>query len=713
MTTHIEAFTPELARLDALIDLEARRVRGRYELSADEFHGLYITDQQVDALLRDRGTADRGDGVPDVRPARATDTRSRWRQLATALDFDDDERDLLLVCLAPELDPKYEVLYAYLNDDATRRWPTAELLVRLLGCSPDHRLGLRERLLPNGKLMASGVLETVPAHRDGARGRRGLRVSAPLADWLRGLAYVDERLQGVARFGAFEAALPEEAIPAAVRIPVSALAHQLAARLWLPPIAISAPNAMDAALAAENVYARANRLALILDLAAFRIAPPMEVIAAVELVQHVLGVGVVLTPLDALFEPDGRVLESCGVALRRLARRSGALIFASGPSPRLSDVLGDVLAIHVPWPELNASERAAAWRAALAGPPGAPMFTPAESLISAVSDRFALGADQILRAAAGAVQAASLEGAIAPDSHQVFAAARAVSSDGAGGTTKTVTTTFTWDDLILPADVKDRLADVVHAIEQRSRVLDEWGFGGRVGGGRGVRVMFAGASGTGKTMAAAIVARTLQLDLHRIELGTVVSKYLGDTEKNFDRAFAAARRANAVLFIDEADAVLGKRSQVKDAHDRYANVEIAYLLQKMEDHDGIVIVATNLAQNIDDAFSRRMHFVIEFPMPDAIGRERLWRGLVPPGAPLSGDVDFTFLARQFEMAGGDIRNIVLDAAYGAAQEDGPITMGHLLRAIARQYAKRGRVPTPADFREHSTLLTQVPAANVN
>jgi AAA+ superfamily predicted ATPase len=713
VTPDLQAFAPELARLDVLVEAEVRRVRARYELSADEFHGLYITDQYVEALLRQR-RGEAADDVPTgVSDAREADTGSRWRQLAVALELDDDERDILLVSLAPDLDPKYEVLYAYLNDDVARRWPTTELLVRLLGQSAEHRLAVRERLLPNAKLMASGLLEVTPAHREHPRGRRALRVAPPLADWLRGLPYVDERLQGVARFGAFEVTLPDASLPAAVRLPFNALAHQLAARVWLPPIVVSGATPMEAALAAENLFARARRLALIVDLAAFRIGSPAEAIAAVELAQYVLGVGVVLTPLDALFDPDGRVAESCAVAIRRLARRATALIFASSTASRLSEVLGDVLSIPLAWPELNAVERAAAWRAALAGPPGTPIFKPPAALLAALSDRFALGADQILRASAGALQAASLEGASSPTSAHVFAAARTVSTDGAGGTTRTVTSQFTWDDLVLPGDVKTRLADIVHAIEQRSRVLDDWGFGARVGSSRGVRVMFAGPSGTGKTMAAAIVARTLQLDLHRIELGTVVSKYLGDTEKNFDRAFAAARRANAVLFIDEADAVLGKRSQVKDAHDRYANVEIAYLLQKMEDHDGIVITATNLAQNIDDAFSRRMHFVIEFPMPDAVSRERLWRGLMPGGAPLDADVDFTFLARQFEMAGGDIRNIVLDAAYGAAQGDTPITMGHLLRAIARQYAKRGRVPTPADFREHSALLTAVVDAPVN
>jgi SpoVK/Ycf46/Vps4 family AAA+-type ATPase len=257
--------------------------------------------------------------------------------------------------------------------------------------------------------------------------------------------------------------------------------------------------------------------------------------------------------------------------------------------------------------------------------------------------------------------------------------------------------------------VRTRLHDVLRAIELRPRVLDEWGFAQRMSGARGVKVMFAGASGTGKTMAAAILAKSLQLDLHRIELAAVVSKYIGETEKNLDRAFDAARRANAMLFIDEADALFGKRSEVKDAHDRYANVEISYLLQKMEDHDGVVILATNLPTNIDEAFSRRMHYVVEFPLPDIASRERLWHGMFPASAPLGADVDFAFLGRQFPLAGGDIRNIVLDAAYRAAQTDQPIGMREILQAVARQYTKRGKLPSASEFREYFRLL-ETPSA---
>ncbi|PYS75483.1 MAG: ATP-binding protein, partial [Acidobacteria bacterium] len=216
----------------------------------------------------------------------------------------------------------------------------------------------------------------------------------------------------------------------------------------------------------------------------------------------------------------------------------------------------------------------------------------------------------------------------------------------------------------------------------------------------------SGASGTGKTMTAGVIAGGLGLDLYKIDLSCVVSKYIGETEKNLDRIFGSAQASNAILFFDEADALFGKRSEVKDAHDRYANIEVAYLLQKMEEHEGAVILASNLSKNIDNAFSRRMHYVVEFPLPDEHYRERLWRGMFPAEAPVGADVDFPYLAKQFPLAGGDIRNVALGAAFLAARDGQAITMRQLVRALARQMMKQGRSPSPIDFKQYYSLIGQ-------
>jgi SpoVK/Ycf46/Vps4 family AAA+-type ATPase len=205
-------------------------------------------------------------------------------------------------------------------------------------------------------------------------------------------------------------------------------------------------------------------------------------------------------------------------------------------------------------------------------------------------------------------------------------------------------------------------------------------------------------------MAADIMANELGLDLYKIDLSAIVSKYIGETEKNLDRIFREGQNSNAILFFDEADALFGKRSEVRDSHDRYANIEVAYLLQKMEVYDGVVILATNLRKNMDEAFARRMHFSVEFPIPEEIDRYRIWQGIFPKEAPLRNDVDLTFMARQFKITGGNIKNIALSAAFLAAEDGGSITMETLIRGTKREYQKMGKLCTEGDFAHYFELV---------
>jgi SpoVK/Ycf46/Vps4 family AAA+-type ATPase len=696
------ALDAELARLDLLLQREILRLRARYELTLDEFRGLYISDRAVDELIR---AARRGDADPSAEAlterARAIlgerelapfDAATPWAALARALCLSNAERDLVLLALAPELEPKYETLFAYLNNDVTRKLGTAELAGRLFADSVEERVALRGCLAPDAPLMALGILEFAPATRDAPRAQRGLRLAAPLVDWLQGLPYVSERLVGIARLSRQQST---------VSLPSPHAAYYAAGDVF-PVLVVTASSAEEAQDDADRGLTVAGESVLMLDLRALRSAQaPMEIGCAVEQMCALFGLTLLAAPLDAVFDAEGRPLEAPAAAMERLCVRARRVVLAGGASLRWREVVGRqsraARAVELRLPPSDALQRAAAWRETL-GPHAADFD------VEALADRFALSVTRIGIAAQRAFDRAGFDGRAAPTQQELFEAARAASAEGAEGVVRQLPTPFSWDDLVVPPNVRQRLDDVVRAIELRPKVLDQWGFARRTAGARGVKVMFAGASGTGKTMAAAIVARALGLEVHRVQLASVVSKYIGETEKNLDRAFDAANRSNAVLFIDEADALFGKRSEVKDAHDRYANVETAYLLQKMEDHDGIVILATNLADNIDEAFSRRMHFVVEFPLPDAASRERLWRGMFPAEAPRAANVDFPFLARQFTLAGGDIRNIVLDAAYAAAQRSAPIAMGDLLRAVARQHEKRGKVPGASEFREYFDLL---------
>nr|MBA3395872.1 ATP-binding protein [Deltaproteobacteria bacterium] len=249
----------------------------------------------------------------------------------------------------------------------------------------------------------------------------------------------------------------------------------------------------------------------------------------------------------------------------------------------------------------------------------------------------------------------------------------------------------TWDDLVLPDDVVDELYQMLGRVKHRRTVLDDWGFGRKVAKGVGISALFSGAPGTGKTMVAGLIARELQLDLYQIDVSRMVSKWVGETEKNLGRLFDAAAAGHAVLLFDEADSLFAKRTAVTSSNDRYANLEVNYLLQRMEAFEGITILTTNLETSIDEAFRRRLAFRIQFPVPEIEERKQLWQAMLPAEARIERGIDFTGLAERFAMSGGYIRNAVIRAAYLAADDGGVITTRHLQRAAALEYTAMGKI----------------------
>jgi hypothetical protein len=261
---------------------------------------------------------------------------------------------------------------------------------------------------------------------------------------------------------------------------------------------------------------------------------------------------------------------------------------------------------------------------------------------------------------------------------------------------------FTWDDIVVPAAVMAQLREITAQVQQRARVYETWGFGARLARGRGISVLFAGGSGMGKTMAAEVIANELRLDLYCIDLSGVINKYVGETEKNLRRVFDAAERSGAILFFDEADALFGTRTEVRDSHDRYANIEVNYLLQRMESYSGLAILATNRKQALDPAFLRRLRFVVDFPFPDFDHRRRIWQRVFPAEA-LLDQLDYGALAR-LEISGGNIKTIAINAAFLAAAADSPITTLHVMRAAAREFAKLDRVITAPEFGTYAEMV---------
>jgi hypothetical protein len=338
-------------------------------------------------------------------------------------------------------------------------------------------------------------------------------------------------------------------------------------------------------------------------------------------------------------------------------------------------------------PRPTAAEQAAVWHGLLDG-----RSADAGPLAEALTDQFDLGATAISEVVAGVDPDVDL----GTESGELWRAARARARGRLGHLAERVEPSASWEQLVLPAPSAELLRMLGDEVRHRGTVLRDWAMSGPGRRGAGTSALFAGPSGTGKTMAAEVLAAELDVDLYRVDLAGVVSKYIGETEKNLRRVFDAAEESGAVLFFDEADALFGKRSEVKDSHDRYANVEVSYLLQRMESYRGLAILASNLKGSIDPAFLRRIRYVVNFPVPAPEARIRLWQQAFPPATPTLGLVPERLA--QLPVTGGNIRGIALTAAYLAAADGGVITMDCLLRAARTEFAKLERPLSDAEVR---------------
>jgi ATPase family associated with various cellular activities (AAA)/Winged helix domain, variant len=646
--------SPELgfAALDARIRAAVEGVAATDPNPADPFRGLYISDAQALALA-----GETPEGGIDERIARA----------AERLGLDELETAVLALCAAPELNPRYGRLFAYLHDDVTRKLASPRLIARLLDHEGASEADVFHCFARDSALRRAAAIQLVEAAPQTPLADRLVKVSDRLAAFVLG-----EQLDEPLRSGLRRQDVSRHDIGRAETI---AELRSLLARESRMPLVVAGPDA-DALLAAAL-----GRPLLVMD-AMDAVEPDAlhdaTITAALE------GRVVCFEGLEGL-EPEKRRRVQRALA----ARDARPLICAA--TAAVVVVLGGqtVLVVEAPLPSI--AERRAVWAS----------LTDAE--IDDVAAKFRLSVRQIVDAAevARLVAAASNKN-VSPA--ELDRGARQASSTQLAELAARLEPAFGWDDLVLPDHPRDVLRSISAYLRHRDLVLSEWGYDRTVARTQGLKVLFAGESGTGKTMAGQVLARELGLDLFRIDLATVVSKYIGETEKNLDRIFDAAEGSNAILFFDEADALFGKRSEVHDAHDRYANIEVAYLLQKMEAYPGAVILATNFRQNMDDAFLRRLDVVVDFPFPEADDRERIWRLVLPHAAPVAGDVDVSFLANRFKLSGGGIRNCSLAAAFLAADEHAEIRMEHLIRAVALEYGKLGRLTLEADFEHFHELI---------
>ncbi|MEM7340382.1 MAG: AAA family ATPase [Actinomycetota bacterium] len=655
-----DALRARLHDLERRVAIATHRFREVDDAADDALRGLYLTDEHIDRLLADPGLV-----VPavDAEPVEVTPT-SPLGHLCAAFALSPIDADILVTAAAPDLDRRFERFYGYLQDDVTRRRASPGLVMDLLGGSPFDS-ELRSRFGSDGPLVDGGLLRI----EDGDRPllTRALRVPDRVVAALLGDDRLDPDLRRVA---------------VSQQLDTSRSVAGLARALSSGDVCVYLRQRSDAGAIglATRALHEVEMPALAVDLER---AHPDDRLTLAELAireARLRGGGLVVGPIDGL-HPD---------VLRAIAEGSVTTLFHGSMiwDPRIA--LRSVLTVDLS--PLDGPEQQELWR----------RVAPASIDVGALSTTFRLGPSQIARAAAAGRTQAALNGG-EPDVGSFAAGARTQNSVGLERLARRVAPKATWTDIVLPDQTVDQLHHLVTRIAHRHQVLDEWGL--RRGGGRGegVAALFAGESGTGKTLAAEVIANALGHHLYVIDLSSVVDKYIGETEKNLDRVFSEAEGVNGVLFFDEADALFGKRSEISDAKDRYANVEVAYLLQRMEQYDGLAILASNLRGNLDEAFARRLSLVVDFAEPDPPQRRALWSVLIG-AAPLDAEVDLDFLAERFVLSGGNIRNIAVTAAYLAADANRTVDMAMLIRGVQLEYRKLGRLCLESEFGPYLAYL---------
>jgi hypothetical protein len=577
--------------------------------------------------------------------------------LAAVFSLSPFEREVLLLCAGMELDADFPRLCAEAQGDARRTYPTFSLALAAL---PEPHW---DALTPAGPLRRWRLIEVTSGTEPLVHSP--LRIDERVLHYLAGVSYLDERLQGLVEP---IADAPEDLPPSHAEL------ARGVSRLWADedeggawPVVSLCGNDIAGKRAVASAACAAQGLRLYVLRAADLPASAAEREALARLWER----EAILQSRALLVETDEADASPSVVSFVESVR--GVMLVASREAPRTRR--RPALRVEVNRP--GAAEQKALWRQTL-GSPAEEMNGQLEALVS----QFSLGAEAIRAASvqARARLAPEAEGAAA-----LWDACRAQARPRLDDLAQRIEPAARWDDLVLPAPQLRALGAITAHVRRRTTVYDDWGFAARGERGLGISALFAGTSGTGKTMAAEVLANELRLDLYRIDLSQVVSKYIGETEKNLRRVFDSAEEGGAILLFDEADALFGKRSEVKDSHDRYANIEISYLLQRMESYRGLAVLTTNLKPALDSAFVRRLRFVVQFPFPEAAQRAEIWRRVFPPSVPTEG-LDPTKLAR-LNVAGGHIRNIALHAAFIAAEAGEPVRMSHLLRAAHSEYAK--------------------------
>lgn len=626
----------------------------------------------TDALIREQDEILRAadtEGLPSVEVIR------------DRFGLNSDEMLLLTAILAPAVDERFRQLYRLFQGSEV---PRLDFLLGLLEPDGLGRYAYTRLLSRRGKLLRFSLVET-DGRADDPAPAAVYRPAPGILEWL----------NGVRSTGPFSgrAEWHESHIPADGQIlPIIA---SMAGAIGtaengsdpVPLVSFYGPDEELLQFQADSLAAELERDLLKLDLRGIEMQDAFRLLR-IGFRDCMLNRGVIVLSgidqwvdaLGILPAEFGDFLEEWNIPAVLLSRRN--VVF----SPERN--IGKRIILRAETEKLTGSQRLAVWKKQLEGLPLDAGLD--DEALRILAGQFSLSSAQI-RAAIRAGLGIALTEERDLRVEDLYEGARSSSMHHLSDLTKKMPTRYTLNDLILPDKQKLEIDELIAMAKNRSLVLEDWGVGKKLVSGRGLSALFTGVPGTGKTLAAQAIAGELGLELYRVDLSTIVSKYIGETEKNLEKIFTEAQNSNVILFFDEADSLFGRRSEVNDSHDRYANIEVGYLLQRIEVYDGIVLMATNLGANLDEAFARRINFIIDFPFPDEETRLRLWKLLLPENIEKEADIDLPSFAAAYKIAGGNIRNAVVWAIYDSARNKHPLNRDDLLHGVEREYRKMGKV----------------------
>ncbi len=635
---------------------------------------------------------------------------TRFDRLCARCDLTPLDQEILLLALAPEIDRRYRRVFAYLHDDFTRGIPSVGLMVDILAplLGTEDRLGILGRFESGSPLVRSGVVELLTPRADDVRplSQRHLRVGDAAAGWLLGVPRMSDAVADRARYDGPRQPPPPVALPPGTPAELADLADRMRQSTRGVTVFMTCKEPAGGRAATDLLCHLLGQTMVSLEVGTFLSGGErvLEDLGRVLQDAWLFGAAINLVGFPDIESSEPQAVRNLETVWRLIQTYKGHLVLPAKEPPPAAWLADDRHALRYDIGSPGYRDRIDVLAALLEGTEVPADLIPEE--LDTFANRYRLGRQQLIQTVAYARDRAwaraQADGTGDPpriDFDDLVEGARAQFARDVGGLARRIEPRFAFDDLVLPQREKSHLRELMAFVERRGKVYENWGFSSRFPRGTGAKALFFGRSGTGKTMAAECIARGLGMDLFKVDLSSVVSKWVGETEKNLGAIFDRAEEAQAVLLFDEADALFGARTNVGNAVDRYANLETNYLLQRIEDYDGVAILSSNLKQNIDEAFTRRFHFIIEFPFPDEPSREEIWQRAYPPEAPLGDDVDFAFLAMKFKFTGGNIKNSVLRSAFLGATEGEGIAMRHIVRGVLREYQNLEREPMERDFGE--------------